>query len=789
MSLQGIPKGNHDLRVTVTDVFGNTGFATVPFIHDAPPTITIASPLESSVSRGKIRITATCADDDSKGCVSLEASLDSPTVMVAKGVSTLDQDVLLGGYDGQAKLIIFIATDSRGQRTSASRTVSVETSAKLKEFDLIERPGAIEIFDVLESRTLYRQSNQSKALVVRDSTKKTESEIPLPPGANPLGGLLTSAGAIFYTPAGTISDKVPDPNLYEFKDGKVVGLGHMYTPDNGRASLRVKGNFAAWSGVRPFVPTDPLRGVSTIFRHDIATGNTVEVFLACGCGYGLSDLAENGDVVFADVYRYRDGAVTRLTNPDSTITIRNSVTDGANVLFERWFAHNQIRRQIFLRNSSGAEVPLTGEEFYIFPEPVQFFQALNGHYSYLKRDGSGVIQVWSDSAQVSFFGSTTALDTLSPAGQLSLKNNNALYKASPGVTPERIGSALGQRYWVGEVLTVAIGRSLFLVDSTQSVAPVPNQRPTVSAGEDQSVRSGQVVTLVGAGGHPEGHPVTFMWTQLSGQPVSLSSPNARIATFTAPSVTAVTGLSFRLTVSDGVLTSDADVRIQVSPDPQTSSPPGGTLVTRFPHFANGGGIISEIVLTNPSTASITLTLDLFDDAGRAFAADFAGYGPQSNMTMSLAPFGATTIRSSGSGPLLVGAVRVTSTGRVGGVIRFTVPGLGTAGVGSGEAGSGAMIPVRRIPHGMNTGIAIADSGSGSSILLTLRNAAGAGVGSTTLSLAPNGHIASFVDQFFGLDSFDGSLTITATSGQITVIGLELGSSAGEFTSLPVTALP
>ena len=78
-----------------------------------------------------------------------------------------------------------------------------------------------------------------------------------------------------------------------------------------------------------------------------------------------------------------------------------------------------------------------------------------------------------------------------------------------------------------------------------------NQAPTASAGPDQSVNSGDTVTLDGSGSSdPDtGDTLIYSWFQTSGTTVSLSDANAVQPTFTAPSSAAT--LEFRLTVTDG----------------------------------------------------------------------------------------------------------------------------------------------------------------------------------------------------------------------------------------------
>jgi MYXO-CTERM domain-containing protein len=101
--------------------------------------------------------------------------------------------------------------------------------------------------------------------------------------------------------------------------------------------------------------------------------------------------------------------------------------------------------------------------------------------------------------------------------------------------------------------------------------------PVASAGDDQRVNEGSPVTLSGTGSaDPDGTVLTYAWTQVDGPSVSLAVDGAG-ATFTAPSVSADTALTFQLRVTDAFGGSSEDtvvVRVANVPEPKPGSGSG-----------------------------------------------------------------------------------------------------------------------------------------------------------------------------------------------------------------------
>jgi len=112
---------------------------------------------------------------------------------------------------------------------------------------------------------------------------------------------------------------------------------------------------------------------------------------------------------------------------------------------------------------------------------------------------------------------------------------------------------------------------------------VSNSAPNANAGNDQTVSSGDTVTLNASGSSdPDDDELTFTWTQVSGPDVSINN-----GTFTAPQVSAATTLVFQLTADDGKLTDTDTVSVIVN-SAETTTPP---TTPTAPKESSGGGSV------------------------------------------------------------------------------------------------------------------------------------------------------------------------------------------------------
>lgn len=129
-----------------------------------------------------------------------------------------------------------------------------------------------------------------------------------------------------------------------------------------------------------------------------------------------------------------------------------------------------------------------------------------------------------------------------------------------------------------------VSQPLSQLSSSQSLLSDPltlstNGSPAYSSGHiipNLVVNPGSLVTLDGSATHdPDGDPLTFAWTQISGSPaVVLDSANTNKATFTAPDVSTNATMFFRLKVTDtGGLSDNAIEKVTITPIISSSSSP------------------------------------------------------------------------------------------------------------------------------------------------------------------------------------------------------------------------
>ncbi len=232
-------------------------------------------------------------------------------------------------------------------------------------------------------------------------------------------------------------------------------------------------------------------------------------------------------------------------------------------------------------------------------------------------------------------------------------------------------------------------------------------------------------------------------------------------------------------------------------------PPGerNPVTQEFPQFANGEDSVSDLVLVNVDTKTVTPVIRFYGSTGDPVS---AGSVVEVTEDLELAPDGALivtagipslgerTISTHGQGALATGSVRVVSDGYVGGVLRFDSTAVGVAGVGAAEPVNDALFPARREEGGINTGAAIRNLASEAVILTCHLMERGEVLETAMVELSGSGQQARFINEMFpdaDTSDFTGSVRCTAPEGtKFTGVALEMDIQNRIFTTLPMVTV-
>ncbi|MDE1818959.1 MAG: hypothetical protein KGI19_10210 [Thaumarchaeota archaeon] len=193
-----------------------------------------------------------------------------------------------------------------------------------------------------------------------------------------------------------------------------------------------------------------------------------------------------------------------------------------------------------------------------------------------------------------------------------------------------------------------------------SVARV-NYPPVANAGTNNNVKPNTMVTLDGSASmQPNGDVLTYSWIQTSGIPVTLSDKSTVKPTFTAPSVTANSILTFVVTVTDGISSKSdtSSVTITVQPLTQnnqntTVTPPTNNNVS-VPTISNTGITVSTDKSSYNRGDTITISSKLSSHVPNQSITIRVLNGFQNPVDIALlapAPDGSVTTKLLATGPL------------------------------------------------------------------------------------------------------------------------------------------
>ncbi len=218
----------------------------------------------------------------------------------------------------------------------------------------------------------------------------------------------------------------------------------------------------------------------------------------------------------------------------------------------------------------------------------------------------------------------------------------------------------------------------------------------------------------------------------------------------------------------------------------------------FAHFANGAAITSDLVLMNVGTTPIRPTISFYNKEGHPIPAESivdVGEDLESlqdgtiTVRTKMEPLGDLTISTHGRGELVTGSVRVEADGPIGGVLRFDIPEIGVAGVGTSQPVHDAIFPARRQGGGINTGAAIRNLGEAPIVVSCQLMQDGTELEEKDIPVDGNGQTAKFIDELFtktDTSDFVGSVRCTAPDGEMfTGVALEMDPGNRIFTTLPL----
>lgn len=214
----------------------------------------------------------------------------------------------------------------------------------------------------------------------------------------------------------------------------------------------------------------------------------------------------------------------------------------------------------------------------------------------------------------------------------------------------------------------------------------------------------------------------------------------------------------------------------------------------FSQMADGGGYLTRIVLANPGTTDINITLEPFQSDGTPLTITLNG-ATGSSFTWNIKARGALFLKTSGTeAQVSVGWIRVKGTGAFGGSLVY---GYISGGKAISEAGLDPSTPVTQfcytvdMRHNYYSGLAVANPSSTSlEIRYALYDVDGNLKGQSTQLLGAMQHTAKLLYEIFpslNLTDFTGTVTAISSAGSVIATTLRFDPEVGTLASIPVMA--
>lgn len=212
----------------------------------------------------------------------------------------------------------------------------------------------------------------------------------------------------------------------------------------------------------------------------------------------------------------------------------------------------------------------------------------------------------------------------------------------------------------------------------------------------------------------------------------------------------------------------------------TAVPTTGTVTV--PHFADGGGWITQVLLVNPTEEPVTGSLRFLNASGTATNVT-VGSQTASSFNYSVPRRSSQKISTAGLGAATAsGSIRIEPAGGGAAPVPLIVFSYRPGGITVSEAGlpvatSNAFRVYVESAASMDSGIAVANTSSASgTVTFDITDLSGApvvGILPATVTLAAFGQTAKFLSDIFPAlpKPFKGALRITTTSSGLSVVGL------------------
>jgi hypothetical protein len=234
--------------------------------------------------------------------------------------------------------------------------------------------------------------------------------------------------------------------------------------------------------------------------------------------------------------------------------------------------------------------------------------------------------------------------------------------------------------------------------------------------------------------------------------------------------------------------------------------PASSAAVSFPHYADGSGWFTQVILTNPGDTTITGSVKFLSPQGTPAAVSITGQSG-STFTYSIPPRSSRTWHTAGDAdPIATGSILVTPENGAApvGVSIFSFRANGVTVTEAGVPASPALSVLRVYAEiqgsfpdfgSIQSGFAIANPSSSTvGVTAELDHLDGTAAGFTSSFVIPPGsQTALFLDQLPGLASiptpFQGALRLKTSGGSIAIIGLRLRvNERGEtlITTTPAT---